>query len=179
MPASPAGAQDVGEQLLVLLDVDAFIGDVFAAADGHQEEDRMVHRAEFFCESRDVANLVAVSVDHGGVDLERQADAFACFDARKRGRVSAGHSAEDVVLFGVEAVNANAHGAGTRLFELACDFGRDERAVAAEHRAQAARCCVRDELENVVAHKPLAAAENHDFEASACDLRNHRARFFG
>lgn len=34
-----AGAQDVGEQLLVLLDVDAFIGDIFAAADGHQEED--------------------------------------------------------------------------------------------------------------------------------------------
>ena len=83
------------------------------------------------------------------------------------------------MLCRVEAVDADAHGARTGLLEFACDLVGDQCAVAAEHRAQTLGRGVRHELEDVIAHERLTAAENHDFEASACDLRNRRVRFFG
>ena len=78
------------------------------------------------------------------------------------------------MLCRVEAVDADAHGARAGFLELSRDLVSDQRAVAAEHGAQALSCSVRHELEDVVAHKGLAAAEDHDLEAGARDLLDHR-----
>ena len=167
-------AHDVLGQRLVLQHLEARLLDVFAAPHGDEEEDRVVDRADALREVRDVADLVAVPVDHGGVDLEVEARALACLDAREGVCVGPRNAAEGVVLCCVEAVDADAHGTCTGLFEFACDLVGDQCAVAAEHRAQALGRGVRHELEDVIAHERLTAAENHDFESGARDLLDHR-----
>ena len=167
-------AHDVLEQRFVLEYLEARLLDVLAAPHGDEKENRVVDRADALRKVRDVAYLVAVPVDHGGVDLEVEARALACLDAREGVCVGARNAAEGVVLCRVEAVDADAHGARTGLLEFACDLVGDQRAVAAEHRAQTLGCGVRHELEDVIAHERLTAAENHDFEAGARDLLDHR-----
>ena len=167
-------AHDVLEQRFVLEYLEARFLDVLAAPHGDEEEDRVVDRADALREVRDVADLVAVPVDHGGVDLEVEARALACLDAREGVCVGTRNAAEGVVLCCVEAVDADAHRARTGLLEFACDLVGDQRAIAAEHRAQTLGRGVRHELEDVIAHERLTAAENHDFEPGARDLFDHR-----
>ena len=167
-------AHDVLEQRFVLEHLEACLLDVLAAPHGDEKEDRVVDRADALRKVRDLADLVAVPVDHGGVDLEVEARALACLDAREGVCVGPRNAAEGVVLCCVEAVDADAHGTCTGLFEFACDLVGDQCAVAAEHRAQALGRGVRHELEDVIAHERLTAAENHDFESGARDLLDHR-----
>lgn len=164
---------DVLEQRFVLEYLEARLLNVLAAPHGDEKEDRVVDRADALRKVRDVADLVAVPVDHGGVDLEVEARALACLDARESVCVGARNAAEGVVLCRVEAVDADAHGARTGLLEFARDLVGDQRAVAAKHGAQTLGRGVRHELEDVIAHERLTAAENHDFEAGARDLLDH------
>ena len=83
-------------------------------------------------------------------------------------------AAELVVLGGIQAVHGDAHGGCAGLLQAPGHLVGDERAVAAEHRAQTLGRGVRHELKDVIAHERLTAAENHDFEAGARDLLDHR-----
>lgn len=123
--------------------------------------------------------LVAVPIDHGGVQLEGQAGALAGLDAGQGERMGVRKAAELVVLGGIQAVHGDAMAAAPASFRRRATSSVMSVPLLPNTGASARCCGAGDELENVVAHKRLAAAENHDFEASACDLRNHRARFFG
>ena len=127
----------------------------------------------------DVAHLVLVPVEHRGVNLERQAHLATGAHAGHRGVPCALKTAEGIVLGSVEAVEADAHGAGTALFEVACHLGGDERAVGTEHRAQALARRISHEVIDVGAHERLAAGKNHDFEACSGDLVDKRAGLVG
>ena len=98
----------------------------------------MVHRAQFFGKPSDVAHLVTIPINHSGVNLEWQADAFAGFDSRQCCRMRAVDPAKLVMLFRVKAVNADAHSARTRRFQLSRNVLRDQGSVAAEYRAESA-----------------------------------------
>nr|WP_294362790.1 hypothetical protein [uncultured Senegalimassilia sp.] len=132
------GTQNVSEQLLVLLNVDAFVRNVLATPNRYQKEHRVIHRAQSFCEPSDAAHLVAIPINHSGVNLEWQADAFAGFDSRQRCRMCTVDSAKFVMLLRVKAVNADTHGARTRRFQLSRDVLRNQGSVAAEHRSESA-----------------------------------------
>ena len=83
------------------------------------------------------------------------------------------------MLGAVEAVEADAHGASAALLEPARHFGRDERAVGAEHRAQALARRISHEVVNVGAHERLATREDHNFETGSGNLVDKRAGLVG
>ena len=167
-------AHDVLKQRLVLQHLKACVLDVFAAPYRDEEEDRVVDRTDALREVRDGADLVAVPIDRGGVDLEVESRALAGLDASEGVGVGACNAAEGVVLCRIEAVDADAYGACAGLFELARDLVGDQRAVTAEHGAQTLGRSVRHKLEDIIAHERLAAAEDHDLEAGSRDLIDHR-----
>ena len=74
------------------------------------------------------------------MNLEWQADVFAGFDSRQRCRMRTVDPAKLVMLFRVKAVNADAHSARTRRFQLSRNVLRDQGSVAAEYRTESARC---------------------------------------
>ena len=139
----------------------------------------MGHSADLLREVGDGAYLVAVPIDHGGVQLEGQAGALAGLDAGQGERMGVRKAAELVVLGGVQAVHRDAHGGRAGLFQAAGHLVGDERAVAAEHRAQAAGGRMGHQLVNVGTQKRLAAGEDHDLEARAGNLVDHLLRLVG
>ena len=98
----------------------------------------MIHRAELFCEPGYVANFFTVPIGDGRVNLKRKPRFPACLNARKRSLVSALHPAKTIVLFPIDAIDADPHGAGARAFQAPRDLWRDQRPVGPEHRAQPA-----------------------------------------
>ena len=136
-------------------------------------------RADLFGEIGDGAHLVAVPIDHGGVQLEGQAGALAGLDAGQGEGVGVGQPAEPVVLFRIEAVHRDAHGARAGVLQAASRLIGDERAVAAEHRAQAAGGRMGHQLVDVGTQKRLATGEDHDLEARTGDLVDHLLRLVG
>ena len=69
--------------------------------------------------------------------------------------------------------------AGAGLLQAAGHLVGDERAVAAEHRAQAAGGRMGHQLVDVGTEKRLAAGEDHDLEARPGDLVDHLLRLVG
>lgn len=94
------------------------------AADGGQEEDVVGHSADRLREVGDGAHLIAVPIDHGGVQLEGQAGALAGLDAGHGEGMGIGKAAELVVLGGVQAVHGDAHGGRAGLLQAAGHLGR-------------------------------------------------------
>ena len=135
--------------------------------------------ADLLGEIGDGAHLVAVPVDHGGVQLERQARLLARLDARHGEVVGVGKAPELVVLGGIEAVDADAHRHGSAFLKAPGDLFGDERAVRAEHRAQAGTRRMGDQIEDIGAQKRLAAREDHDLEPGTGDLVDHLHALFG
>ena len=170
---------DLAKERLVFQHFQTRLLDVLAAADGDQEEDVVGLRANLFGEIGDGAHLVAVPIDHGGVQLEGQAGALAGLDAGQGEGVGVREAAELVVLGGIQAVHGDAHGAGARLLQTARHLIGDERAVAAEHRAQAAGGRMGHQLVDVGTQKRLATGEDHDLEAREGNLVDHLLRLVG
>ena len=170
---------DLTQQALVGRDFERRVVDVLAAPHRDEEEDVVRDGTVLNGEVGDVAHLVLVPVEHRGVNLERQAHLAASAHAGHRGVPRALEAAERIVLGAVEAVEADAHGAGAALLEAAGHFGRDEGAVGAEHRAQALARRIGHEVVNVGAHERLAAREDHDLETGSGDLVDKRAGLVG
>ena len=126
----------------------------------------------------DAADLVFVPIHHGCVNLEWQPDGLAGLDPRKGLLKGSLDAAELVVTGPVEAVDGDAHCAGSRFLEALCRRHVDERAVGAEHRAQALGAGVCHQLEDVAAHEWLSAGEDHHLEARVCYLVDHALGFF-
>ena len=86
--------------------------------------------ANLLGEVGDGAHLIAVPIDHGGVQLEGQAGALAGLDAGQGERMGVRKAAELVVLGGIQAVHGDAHGGCAGLpFQLhttVVDWNRDE-----------------------------------------------------
>lgn len=82
-------------------------------------------------------------------------------------------AAKGIVLCRVKAVDADAHRTGASVLEPLRHLFGDEGAVAAEHGTKSLRGGVGHQFVDIVAHECFSTAENHDFEASACDLLDH------
>ena len=171
-------AHDGAQELLVLAHLERRIVDYLAAPYGNEEEHVMRYGADALSEIGDVAYLVTVPIDHRGVDLERKPRLLAAFDARHRERMSTLQPAEPVVLGGVEAVDADAHGACARLLQAHGNLVSEERAVGAEHRSKPCPRGMLDQFEDIGPQQRLSSAEDHDFESGGGYLVDKGHAFF-
>ena len=170
---------DAAQQLLVLLHLNRRLLDHHAAANRNQEEDILRHRALFNREIDHIENLGLVPIHDRRVNLEWQTDCAAVFHALHGALKGMRIAAEGVVLFLIEAVQADAHGHRATVLELLRNLAGDHHSVGAEHRAQPLRRRICDQFKDIRAHQRLTAAEDHNLEARAGNLIDQLLAFLG
>ena len=143
-----------------------------AATNRNQEENLVIHRADFLDPVHDVENFVLVPVHNRRVNLEREACSLAVLDAHHREFKGVRETAEIIMAVMVDAVDTNTHRHRTGLLEFKSQVMRDERSVGAEHRAKPLARSMGYEVYNVGTCHRLATAENHDLESSLRDFVN-------
>ena len=167
---------NLAEEPFVFGDAERMAFNFLAATHGNQEENLVVHRADFLDPVHDVENLVLVPVHDGRVDLEREPRRLAVFDAHHREFEGVREATEVVMAVMVNAVDADAHRHRAGSFKLERQVVRNKRAVGTEHRAEPLAGGVRDQLHDVGAGHGLATAENHDLEPRLRDFVNQLER---
>ena len=148
-----------------------------AATHGDEEEDLVIHRADFLDPVHDVENFVLVPVHDGGVNLERESCRLAVFDTHHRKFEGVRKATEFIVTIVIDTVDADSHRHGTSLLEFKGQVVRNERAIRAEHRTKSLARSVGHQFHNVRACHRLATAKDHNLEPRLRDFVNQLEGF--
>ena len=111
------------------------------------------------------------------IDLEWEACRLAVFDTHQREFKGIRKAAEIVMTLGINAIDADTHGHGTRFLELESQIVRDKRSVRAKNRTESTFAGMGHKFDDVRARHRFATAENHDLESGFSNLVNELERF--
>ncbi len=104
------------QQVFIFQDLHGSIFNIYAPTHGNQKEEILGHSAHFYSKINDITHFIFVPIHDSGVDLERQTSFTTIFHTLHGAGVSLGMTAEVVVLFFIQAVQADAHSGSATVF---------------------------------------------------------------